>query len=451
MKLCAWKNARFESYVFLILLSVEMIMSFTFLGYLHIPPVSVTTAYIPIVVIACLFEPWASAIAGFLFGLGSMLKASALYVMPDEKLFSPFQSGYPLKSLVLSVGTRVLFGLLIGWLYRFAKRGRFKWLWKSLLALSASRVQAFLVYGAMGLLFPERGLDYRASLRLDKDVVVLSLFCLLCVLACDLLYNSRRVIAFRNAVNAKESQDGWEPAIGVFLSVVAVFTLGMTLAAAVYFSNRAKYMLTVHGVTVSSEIQHDIFFLQTQFLLSVLAMCLILLLVILMIYRYMKHREYMGAMDALTEVMGRRLFLNYCAACQKGGKGTLGGWFIFLDVDRFKEINDTYGHAAGDRTLKAVADVLNRVFSLYGAVGRVGGDEFAAIIERELTKEELEQLLADFLAQVSNVLPERTVSCSIGAYHFVFPKDVAELLAQADRALYRAKAQGRACFVIREE
>lgn len=149
------KNAKFERYVFLILLAVEMIMSFTFLGYIHIPPLSITTAYIPIVVAACLFGPGEAAVAGLCFGLGSMFKASALYVMPDDKLFSPFQSGHPLQSLLLSVGTRLLFGFLIGCLFCLAKRGRLSWLWKSILALIASRFHAFLVYGAMGLLFPE--------------------------------------------------------------------------------------------------------------------------------------------------------------------------------------------------------------------------------------------------------------------------------------------------------
>ena len=95
MKLQARKNAKIERYVFGILLAVEVVMSFTTLGYIHIPPIS-TTVFIPIVVAACLFGSWESTVAGLIFGLGSMLKASALYVVPDDKLFSPFRSGFPL-------------------------------------------------------------------------------------------------------------------------------------------------------------------------------------------------------------------------------------------------------------------------------------------------------------------------------------------------------------------
>ena len=191
MKLQARKNAKFERYVFGILLAVEVVMSFTTLGYIHIPPISTTAAFIPIVVAACLFGSWESTVAGLIFGLGSMLKASALYVVPDDKLFSPFRSGFPLQSLLLSVGTRVLFVLLIGWLYRFAKTGRLRWPWKSLLAMAAPGIHAALVYGALGLMFSSKGADCRAAFQLHANVVFLPLLCLVCVVLCDVIYNSR--------------------------------------------------------------------------------------------------------------------------------------------------------------------------------------------------------------------------------------------------------------------
>lgn len=105
-----WETHKFEHYIFSLLLAVEVIMSFTFLGYMHIPPISITTAYIPIVIIACLFGPAESSLAGLLFGLGSLYKASATYVMPADAVFSPFRSDFPIGSILLSVGTRVLFG-----------------------------------------------------------------------------------------------------------------------------------------------------------------------------------------------------------------------------------------------------------------------------------------------------------------------------------------------------
>jgi len=453
MKLQAWKNAKFERYIFIILLSVEMIMSFTFLGYVHIPPISATTAFIPIVVAACLFGSWEAVVTGLFFGLGSMFKASALYVMPDDRLFSPFHSGAPLQSLLLSVGSRVLFGLMIGLLYRAARAGRLKRLWKSLLALAAPGIYAFFVYSALRLMFPEYSSSYSAAFRLTANDIFLSFLCGVCVMACDAVYSSRRITEYRSAINNPEGRIGWSLRLHPLLSIITIFVLCVAVCATVYFSNRTKYMLTVQGIDVSDDILHDILLLQVQFLLSVLALCTILLMVILIVYRYMKHREYMGEMDALTGVMGRRLFLRYCTECQsrpRNGQNT-AGWFLFLDVDHFKEINDTLGHTAGDTVLKQIAAVLSRRFKLYGAVGRVGGDEFAAIVEQALPREELEEALDGFLSEIAAIRPDRTVSCSIGACRFAFPRDVAVLLTQTDDALYQAKKNGRGCFVLVDE
>ena len=69
-----WETHKFEHYIFSLLLAVEVIMSFTFLGYVHIPPISITTAYIPIIITACLFGPAEASLAGLLFGLGSLYK-----------------------------------------------------------------------------------------------------------------------------------------------------------------------------------------------------------------------------------------------------------------------------------------------------------------------------------------------------------------------------------------
>lgn len=450
-KLNAWKHARFERYVFLILLAVEMILSFTSLGYIHIPPISATTAFIPIVIAACLFGPGESAVAGLFFGLGSLFKASALYVMPDDKLFSPFQSGDPLASLLLSVGTRVLFGLLIGWLYRLARRGRHRRLWKALLALAAPGIHAALVYGALALLFAPSGGDYRSAFQINASAAVLCMVCLACTALCDAGYGSRSAADWREAVNAKVPGGGWSGRIHLGLGLITAFIVCTAVFSTVYFANRMTYMLTVHGVAVTDGILSDTLRLQTQFLFSVLCMCLILLLVILMIYRYMKYREYRGEMDALTGVMGRRLFLRRCAACQKQAAPGARGWFLFLDVDWFKDINDTLGHAAGDETLRQVAAVLDSLLGPYGAVGRMGGDEFAAIIDTELSRKKLEQLLERFLADVAAILPGRRVSCSIGARRFTFPADVTALLTETDRALYQAKENGRGRFVIGDE
>ena len=428
-----WRGLQFEHYILGILLAVEWIMSFTFLGYIHIPPISITTAYIPIVVIACLFGPVESSVAGLFFGLGSMYKASALYVMLGDRIFSPFQTDFPIGSILLSVGTRVLFGFLMGCIFKIVNKSRYKWAGKSLAALIATPLHALLVYGAMGILFPESGFNYKSSFRWGVNDYAIAAICILAVILSDIIYHSSFVTHYKNVINDSELRQHWSVKMKMSL-----------------------YMFGVYGVKVTKKIAQDILHLQVQFLAAMISLNFILIVIILMIYNYMKHREYMGEMDALTNVMGRRLFLNYCTKCQNDrddidNKSKRKGWFLFIDIDWFKQINDTLGHTVGDETLKQIAESLKNIFSSYGAVGRVGGDEFAVIINEKMTKEQLEEQLKKFLLDISAILPERTVSCSIGVYHFGFPKSQKELLTRTDDALYKAKEKERACYVILDE
>lgn len=267
-----------------------------------------------------------------------------------------------------------------------------------------------------------------------------------------MLYHSTLIQKYADAVNhsTKHTVDSSKPLVG--LGIVAAFIVCMAVVSTFYFSNRATYMLGQHQIEVTPAISSDLLHLQIQFLLAMLALDVILIELIIIVYRYMSYREYQGEIDALTGVMGRRLFLSYCTKVQQNRKSADSpkGWFLFLDVDYFKQINDTLGHTVGDETLKQVAVTLQNTFGSSGAVGRVGGDEFAVMVNQEMSSQELAKRLDQFLADVSTILPQRTVSCSIGAYHFVFPQEINHLLSETDQVLYQAKASGRACFIIQD-
>ena len=99
-----------------------------------------------------------------------------------------------------------------------------------------------------------------------------------------------------------------------------------------------------------------------------------------------------------------------------------------------------------------IADYITEHFEgncLIAAGGRVGGDEFAVMIEEEMSQEVLEKELEQFFQNISGIQKEVTVSCSIGVYRFTYPKTIKELLTKTDEILYEAKANGRGCFVIR--
>ena len=90
-------------------------------------------------------------------------------------------------------------------------------------------------------------------------------------------------------------------------------------------------------------------------------------------------------------------------------------------MDRFKQVNDTFGHPTGDKVLRRFAQVLEDAVADCGIVGRGGGDEFAVMISRELERAELEKMLSRFLRDITEISPDISVGSSIGAYHFLFP------------------------------
>jgi diguanylate cyclase (GGDEF)-like protein len=153
--------------------------------------------------------------------------------------------------------------------------------------------------------------------------------------------------------------------------------------------------------------------------------------------------------DSLTQLPNRRhgLMLMEQALDEARGRNRHVGVF-FLDLDNFKSINDSLGHAFGDKVLVKVAERLLDVCGSYGHATRLGGDEFCVIYTDAASCEEIyeagSQLVQTFHASLQIELRELMVSISCGVS--VFPLDgdtCAELLSSADAALYRAKAMGR--------
>lgn len=264
------------------------------------------------------------------------------------------------------------------------------------------------------------------------------------------IYHKERIQKYKDAVNQSLDDPYLSSKMVAISSGISFLIICIAIFSTGYFANRSTYMLKQHRVHVTRTIKIDLLHLQVQFLIAMLALDFILILTMLMIYRYMKYREYQGEIDFLTGVMGRRLFLQHCQNIQSDQRiHGHQGWFLFLDVDWFKQINDKLGHIAGDETLKKFAMFLKEQFERYGAVGRVGGDEFAVMIEEEMSQEVLEKELEQFFQNISGIQKEVTVSCSIGVYRFTYPKTIKELLTKTDEILYEAKANGRGCFVIR--
>ncbi len=160
--------------------------------------------------------------------------------------------------------------------------------------------------------------------------------------------------------------------------------------------------------------------------------------------------RYQATHDTLTGLANRTLFsdrLIQAARRVRRNKGQLA--VMMLDLDKFKEVNDTQGHAAGDQLLKQVAQRLQKILRDSDTVARLGGDEFAIILELvpEQTEYETLRVTRRILKQLSQPfwLGEQQVliSSSIGiVYYSDNDNDIQLLLSQADAAMYQAKAAG---------
>jgi diguanylate cyclase (GGDEF)-like protein len=158
---------------------------------------------------------------------------------------------------------------------------------------------------------------------------------------------------------------------------------------------------------------------------------------------------YLAQFDALTGLPNRNLFqdrLVQAMALAKRNEWPMA--VLFIDLDRFKLVNDTLGHTAGDQLLKQAAERLRTCIRSSDTVGRLGGDEFAAILSELSIPSDaglVAQKIIDLLRQPFDLDGKETyVSASIGITLYPADSDSAEaLIMSADAAMYRAKEQGR--------
>ena len=158
--------------------------------------------------------------------------------------------------------------------------------------------------------------------------------------------------------------------------------------------------------------------------------------------------------DSLTGLANRAVFRDRVAhSLTQGSREAQRIGVLFIDLDDFKTINDTQGHAAGDLVLQRVATMLLHATRGCDTVSRLGGDEFAVLLERVSQDEGPEvaaQRIVNALARPIEVEPGRTVTvgASIGIAVQVGAEDRDELLRNADVALYEAKARSRGRWVV---
>jgi len=159
--------------------------------------------------------------------------------------------------------------------------------------------------------------------------------------------------------------------------------------------------------------------------------------------------QYLATHDVLTGLPNRSMFsqlLNY--AIQTAQRYLRQFAVLFLDLDRFKIINDTLGHDAGDQLLKEIATRLKQSLRAVDVVGRLGGDEFVILIEEVSDSNQVaavaHKILTSVIKPITLMGQESRITASIGIS--MYPKDAQDeqsLMKNADMAMYLAKEEGK--------
>ena len=164
--------------------------------------------------------------------------------------------------------------------------------------------------------------------------------------------------------------------------------------------------------------------------------------------------RHMAQHDALTG-LATRLVLNdrLTVALEAAKRHHNGLALLMLDIDRFKSINDTRGHHAGDEVLRVTAERIVQAVRKSDTVARMGGDEFVVLLPDLIDPRAAENVAAKLVAMLSAPVPfagcELLISVSVGVCTAAPGElDPEVMLRNADAALYRAKAKGRNCFEV---
>jgi diguanylate cyclase (GGDEF)-like protein len=171
--------------------------------------------------------------------------------------------------------------------------------------------------------------------------------------------------------------------------------------------------------------------------------------------------EHRATHDTLTDLPNRALLMDRLEhTIQRAIRERVMIAVLFIDLDSFKDINDTFGHEAGDRLLARAAGRLRRCVRTADTVSRIGGDEFVVVLEgvgdAERVVEVVGRIMEGLGAPFAMGAVEASVSASIGVAFLdgmafldgIAEGEAEELVREADRAMYRAKREGGARYEI---
>lgn len=173
--------------------------------------------------------------------------------------------------------------------------------------------------------------------------------------------------------------------------------------------------------------------------------------------RETEHLDHLAHYDQLTDVPNRYLLLDRIKHLSSQADRTSTSFAVlYVDLDKFKQINDTKGHLTGDKILKEAASRLSKPIRQSDTIARIGGDEFVIVLEGANNKKSISSIANKIIHALDEKFivddNEFNISCSIGIA--IYPDngtDAEAMLKAADNAMYKAKNKGRNCYAFYRE
>lgn len=167
-------------------------------------------------------------------------------------------------------------------------------------------------------------------------------------------------------------------------------------------------------------------------------------------FEYFKDRDLSHSLDSLTGILSREALVKYLSWLIERDKHFC---FFLVDVDNFKNVNDTYGHLVGDIVISQMAAYFVKMAGEKGVVARYGGDEFIMVFEGVDEYNDVWKIGHEINMRIGGIvfegIPNLAITVSMGIARFPLDADSTQKLMEvADKALYRAKMKGRNCFII---
>lgn len=228
---------------------------------------------------------------------------------------------------------------------------------------------------------------------------------------------------------------------------------GLTFITALHFPLRAAGILWIESDSLTTEnFANSMTALTLQFTSSIAGLCIAMALLTMFMTTIVFSLRRTSETDTLTGLLNRRGVEAKLPKFEEAlAEGVKSHAILALDIDHFKQVNDTYGHNSGDEVLVACARLLKKLDIEQSIVSRMGGEEFNIILYN--ANEETAKLAADYVcaafSQLTHrVIDDNAVTVSIGVALWEKRYSYSDAARLADIALYRAKSEGRNCVRV---